>query len=282
MPELPEVENVKNGLMNLLPGKVIEEVQVFWPNIIKDPSADLFSRQLVGQKIESIRRRGKFLLFFLSDYVLISHLRMEGKFRVETVGTPLARHTHVVFKLDREEELRYLDVRKFGRMSLTGRDHLFKHPSLASLGPEPTADVLEEDWLGQFLRNRKRAIKACLLDQTLVAGIGNIYADEILFDARIHPSRPAYSLEQEDISRLTESIITIMDKAVKSGGTTIRTYANAYGDAGTYQQNLKVYGRAQAPCHCCGTSIEKIKVAQRGTHFCPVCQPAQKQRGAQR
>ncbi|EXJ22903.1 Formamidopyrimidine-DNA glycosylase [Alkalibacterium sp. AK22] len=275
MPELPEVENVKNGLLDLLPGKVIKEVQVLWPNIIKDPAANIFSRQLAGQTIENIGRRGKFLLFYLSDYVLISHLRMEGKFRVETTDTPLARHTHVVFKLNGEEELRYLDVRKFGKMSLTSRVRPFEHPSLVSLGPEPTADKLNDKWVSQFLQNRKRAIKACLLDQTLVAGIGNIYADEILFDARIHPSRPAYSLKQEDISRLTKSIITIMDKAVKSGGTTIRTYANAYGDSGTYQHNLKVYGRDQAACTRCGTRIEKIKVAQRGTHFCPLCQPAE-------
>lgn len=272
MPELPEVENVKNGLKELVLNKKIIEVNVLWPNIIKDPAVEEFKSKISGQTIETIERRGKFLLFVLKDYVLISHLRMEGKFRVEIASTPLTKHTHVIFKLNTGDELRYLDVRKFGRMSLVPKDNVSTHPSLNTLGPEPVTEDLSLNWIDHFLENKKRSIKSCLLDQKMVAGIGNIYADEILFASGIHPERSGESLNSGEIKKLHETIISIMEKAVKSGGTTIRTYSNAYGKEGNYQQNLKVYGKENKLCPNCQTPIKKAKVAQRGTHFCPTCQ----------
>lgn len=273
MPELPEVESVRRGLERLLKGKQITEVIVFWERIIAEPKEiSEFKKDIQVQKIHSIDRRGKFLLFNLTDFVLISHLRMEGKYRLEKKDTPISKHTHVIFNLDSGEELRYLDVRKFGRMSLVSHEVVFKHPSLIKLGPEPIKEALTIETLGQELKKRKKAIKATLLDQSVIAGIGNIYADEILFDAKINPSRKTNTLSEAEIFRLTHSILNVIDKAVKAGGTTIRTYENAFGELGTYQTNLKVYGRTGLECVRCQTIIEKIKVAQRGTHFCPNCQ----------
>ena len=203
MPELPEVESVRNGLVDLVSERTIGKVTVRWDNIIKEPESRLFQKKLEGQTIETIRRRGKFLLFILTDYVLISHLRMEGKFRLEKAATPLTKHTHVIFSLDNGQELRYLDVRKFGKMSLINKGDLLNHPSLTSLGPEPVEEDLSIKWMTDYLSGKKRAIKACLLDQKLVAGVGNIYADEILYDAGVRPDRSASSLTDEEISVLT-------------------------------------------------------------------------------
>lgn len=272
MPELPEVESVRSGLVDLVSERTIGEVTVRWKNIIKEPKSELFQEKLEGQTIETIRRRGKFLLFILTDYVLISHLRMEGKFRLETAATPLSKHTHVVFTLDNGQELRYLDVRKFGKMSLINKGELLNNPSLTSLGPEPVEEDLSIKWMIDYLSGKNRVIKACLLDQRLVAGVGNIYADEILYDAGIRPDRKASSLNDEEISVLRSSIVRIMKEAVEAGGTTIRTYANAYGREGSYQNSLKIYGKAGSDCPNCHTPILKTKVAQRGTHYCPICQ----------
>lgn len=272
MPELPEVENVKNGLNKLLSGKVILKTRVLWSNIIKEPSVTEFKRRIEGQKIQRVQRQGKFLLFILTDYVLISHLRMEGKYRIEPVGGTLSKHAHVIFELDSNEELRYLDVRKFGKMSLVTKDKIHLHPSIKNLGPEPTLEALTTEHLIQALNKTERPIKGCLLDQKIVAGIGNIYADEILFDAFIHPERKGKSLEVNEIEQLKNSIVDIMMKAVEKGGTTIRTYSNAFGDEGSYQTYLKVYGKTSEACPRCQHAIQKIKVAQRGTHYCPHCQ----------
>ncbi|MCC5889045.1 MAG: DNA-formamidopyrimidine glycosylase [Alkalibacterium sp.] len=272
MPELPEVENVKNGLTKLIIGKKIMAVDILWNNIIKDPSVEVFRRELEGETFREIKRRGKFLLFVLDNYTLISHLRMEGKFRLESSGQNRTKHTHVIFKLDNNEELRYLDVRKFGRMSLVAHSDLQMHPSLTHLGPEPVENNLLKSHLEHKFKKTSRPIKAVLLDQSIVAGIGNIYADEILFLSGIYPGKLAVELSEEDIVILHQSILQIMAEAVNSGGTTIRTYSNAYGLEGSYQNKLKVYGKAGEACSRCGHTIEKTKIAQRGTHYCPSCQ----------
>lgn len=277
MPELPEVESVKRGLNKMITGETVADVFVHWPRIIESPDVETFKLQLKNQTIEEVKRRGKFLLFYLSDYVLISHLRMEGKYQITEADpremTPVTKHTHVIFHLKSGKELRYLDVRKFGRMSLVERGKEFEHKSLNKLGPEPIQeDFLLED-MQAFLKRRTKAIKGVLLDQQVVVGVGNIYADEILYRAKIHPTRPANELTEAEEIRLHESIIHILNAAVESGGTTIRTYQNAFGDAGSYQNHLQMYGKEKQPCEECGTQIEKIKVAGRGTHFCPSCQP---------
>lgn len=277
MPELPEVESVVQGLNQMILGEKIKAVEVRWPRIIESPAVTDFKNRLEGQVFEEVKRRGKFILFYLTEDVLISHLRMEGKYQVvdpetEVVDPFAVKHTHVIFQLESGNELRYLDVRKFGRMSLVPKGQEFHHKSLAKLGPEPVAEEFKLNEMQDFLTRRTKAIKGVLLDQHIVVGIGNIYADEILYEAQIHPSRPANSLTEAEEELLYEAIISILAKAVKKGGTTIRSYENAFGENGGYQHYLKVYGKTGEACPRCGTEIEKIKVAGRGTHFCPACQ----------
>lgn len=277
MPELPEVESVVQGLNQMILGEKIKTVEVRWPRIIESPAVDKFKNKLEEQVIEEVRRRGKFILFYLTDDVLISHLRMEGKYQVVHPETEVTdpfdiKHTHVIFHLESGKELRYLDVRKFGRMSLVPKGQEFQHKSLAKLGPEPVAEEFKLTEMQEFLKRRTKAIKGVLLDQHIVVGIGNIYADEILYEAKIHPTRPANSLTNTEEEILHEAIISILAKAVQKGGTTIRSYENAFGENGNYQEYLKVYGKTGENCSRCGTTIEKIKVAGRGTHFCPSCQ----------
>ncbi|WP_028274163.1 DNA-formamidopyrimidine glycosylase [Atopococcus tabaci] len=273
MPELPEVESVRKGLEKLIQQAVIQEAEVFWDRIIALPEdANRFKQAIKGEQIVGISRRGKFLLFHLTSYTLISHLRMEGKFRVTEEDEPLSKHTHVVFHLQDGRELRYADVRKFGRMLLVPKGTENDVPSLRRLGPEPIEEAFDQQSFSQALKRRKKSIKAVLLDQTAVAGLGNIYVDEVLFQAAVRPDRAASSLSKEDITHLHRAIIQTMKQAVEAGGTTIRTYENAFGENGTYQQALNVYGRQGKPCVRCGTTIEKKKVAQRGTHYCPHCQ----------
>lgn len=272
MPELPEVEAVKIGLEQLVTGKTIKNVAVFWPRIIERPEADFFKTQLINESIEGFDRRGKFLIFKLTHYDLISHLRMEGKYEYHQQEDELLKHTHVVFQFTDNSELRYLDVRKFGRMILMPKNQAGEYPGIKKLGPEPVREQFHLQEFENQLKKSHRAVKPLLLDQSLVTGLGNIYVDEALFQVKIHPERSADTLNQQDISLLYESIIDVLARAVKAGGTTVRTYKNALGEAGKFQVALNVYGLTGEPCPRCGTPISKIKVAQRGTHFCPNCQ----------
>lgn len=272
MPELPEVETVRKGLERLVVGKTIEKVRVLWPKIIASPSAELFDLQLTGQTIEQMERRGKYLIFKLSHADLISHLRMEGKYEVHLADDPLTKHTHVIFMFTDGTELRYLDVRKFGRMVLVEKDQSQFYKGILALGPEPTPAEFKLARFKKELKQHRKAVKPLLLDQRLVTGLGNIYVDEALWEARIHPEQPADSLKPKEVEKLYHAIIDVLDRAVAAGGTTIRSYLNALGEAGTFQVSLNVYGQTGKPCLRCGTPIEKIKVAQRGTHFCPTCQ----------
>jgi len=274
MPELPEVETVRRTLLDLIVGKTISTVIVSWGKIIKKPNeVDEFQILLKGQTVENINRRGKFLLFQLSEFTLVSHLRMEGKFRVFPAEEPVAPHTHVRFLFEDGTELRYQDVRKFGTMHLFNKGEENEGPPLAKLGPEPFSDEFTGDYLRKKLKNTNRKIKVVLLDQELVVGLGNIYVDEVLFRAKIHPETPASSLKPKQIKILAESITATLQEAVDLGGSTIRSYVNSQGQIGTFQDIIKVYGRKGLECHNCGQPIEKIKVGGRGTSFCPVCQP---------
>lgn len=274
MPELPEVETVRKGLEQLVVGKVIEKVTVHWPRIIEEPDVPLFCQLLKGQRILAIQRRGKFLIFKLTDHDLVSHLRMEGKYEFfpEATTAQLTKHTHVLFDFTDGSQLQYRDVRKFGRMALLAKDSADSYKGIQQLGPEPLPDqfVLQEFKKG--LRRSHKAIKPLLLDQRLVTGLGNIYVDEALWQAKIHPEQPANTLTDGEITTLHEAIIDVLARAVTAGGTTIRTYLNALGEAGTFQLSLNVYGQTGKPCPRCGREIIKIKVAQRGTHLCPNCQ----------
>ncbi|MFT8728061.1 MAG: DNA-formamidopyrimidine glycosylase [Liquorilactobacillus ghanensis] len=272
MPELPEVETVRRGLVKLIKNKTIKQVKVIYPKIVVGDPLE-FAQQLQNKKIETIGRRGKFLLFnFNQGVTMVSHLRMEGKYFVKSADKPLEKHTHVVFSFTDGLQLRYNDVRKFGRMQLVKTNSIAQLPNLAKLGPEPLSDQFVLPDFVQKLANKKKAIKAVLLDQTVVAGLGNIYADEVLWLSKIHPLTPAAKLSVKQISVLRQQIITELTAAVKAGGTTVRSYTDAFEHSGNFQFDLHVYGRQGQPCQRCGSQIMKIRVAQRGTHFCPSCQ----------
>lgn len=272
MPELPEVETVRRGLEKLVKNKKINNVQVLWPRIIEQPEVPIFEATLIGETIESIGRRGKFLIFHLSHYEMISHLRMEGKYQYFKKEEPIDKHTHVIFSFEDGSQLRYHDVRKFGRMTIVEKGASNTYKGILKLGPEPLPDLflLKDFTVG--LQKSHKAIKPLLLDQKLVTGLGNIYVDEALWEAKIHPEQPADSLRPKEIKLLRQAIIDVLSRAVEAGGTTIRSYLNALGESGSFQVALHVYGQTGEACVRCQTPIVKTKVAQRGTHYCPTCQ----------
>lgn len=273
MPELPEVETVRGTLEVLAVGKKISQVSVFWPKMIKKPSeVEQFNDALRGQTISEIGRRGKFLIFYTDDYALVSHLRMEGKYGLFSADEPVEKHTHVIFHFTDGKELRYKDVRKFGTMHLYAKGTEFDSQPLADLGPEPFSGDFSVEWLSEKLKRTNRKIKPALLDQKILVGLGNIYVDEALFRAKIHPERIANSLSREEEAVLYREIVSTLSEAVEKGGSTIRSYVNSQGQIGMFQLQLLVYGRKNEPCKVCGTPLEKTVVGGRGTHFCPTCQ----------
>ncbi|WP_409302112.1 DNA-formamidopyrimidine glycosylase [Peribacillus sp. SCS-155] len=274
MPELPEVETVRRTLEQLVVGKTIDHVSVFWPKIIKAPlDVEQFRDALKGQTIHSIGRRGKFLIFQLDDYAMVSHLRMEGKYGLYPEEEPYDKHTHVIFNFTDGSQLRYRDVRKFGTMHLFAKGRELNELPLLHLGPEPLSEGFTIEYLAERLARTNRKIKPVLLDQTIVVGIGNIYVDESLFRSGIHPERIASTLTDEEIERLHNEIVQTLSEAVEKGGSTIRSYVNSQGQIGMFQLELFVYGRKGEECKRCGKPLEKLTVGGRGTHICPSCQP---------
>lgn len=274
MPELPEVETVRRTLLELIKGMEIKDVQVSWPKMIKYPlDVDEFKLRLIGQHFQDIFRRGKFLVFQLDEDVLVSHLRMEGRYGLFSVDDSIDKHTHVRFILTNGKELRYRDVRKFGTMHLFPKGKEQVNLPLSQLGVEPFSELFTPDLLFQLLQKTTRNVKSALLDQTLIVGLGNIYVDEALFRARIHPETPAMDLTIEEVSRLHDSIINTLGEAVEMGGSSIKTYVNGQGEMGMFQQTLYVYGRKGEGCKIGGDEIIRTVVGGRGTHTCPSCQP---------
>lgn len=278
MPELPEVETVRRTLSELVTGKTISAVTVRLPRIIQFPEPERFRAALAGQTIRGIGRRGKFLRILLDDLTLVSHLRMEGRYGVYGADDPVETHTHVIFHFSDGSELRYKDVRQFGTMHLFASGEDLSAPPLAKLGPEPLDPAFTTAVFRRRLDGRSGKIKPLLLDQTFIAGIGNIYADEALFRARIHPERPADSLTPAEIRRLHGAIVATLREAVEAGGSSVKSYVNGQGEMGMFQQQLFVYGCKGQPCHRCGRPVAKTVVGGRGTHFCPRCQPPRKVR----
>lgn len=273
MPELPEVETIRRTLEYLVLEKEIKDVIVHWPKIIQHPDdIEYFKQLLTGETIRSLRRRGKFLLFYLDHYVLVSHLRMEGKYRVVPESEPIDKHTHVIFQFTDGTELRYNDVRKFGTMHVFPIGEELKVQPLIKLGPDPFDENYTLDYVKEKLKRTTRNIKATLLDQSIIAGLGNIYVDEVLFLSQIHPEKCANELTDEEIKTIWENVRLVIEKAVEKGGTTIRSYVNGEGEMGMFQQGLYVYAQDKKPCKHCGTEIVKLRVAGRGTHICPKCQ----------
>lgn len=273
MPELPEVETVRQTLLKLVKDEVITSVDVFWPKIIKKPDdVSIFKQLLIGQSIKDINRKGKFLIFELDHYSLVSHLRMEGKYGIYPKEAIKDKHTHVIFNFESGRSLHYHDVRKFGTMHLFNKGEAHLELPLAKVGPDPfEPGYLFED-IYPKIKKSSRAIKNILLDQTIISGLGNIYVDETLFRAKIHPLRQGTSLSETEVQFILKEAKDTLREAVKQGGTTIRSYTNSLGEIGLFQQELYVYGQTGEPCKTCGSEIEKFKVSNRGTHICPSCQ----------
>lgn len=273
MPELPEVETVRRTLEKLVVGKTIKAVEVRWPKIIKQPDDhQIFITEIIGETVHGIGRRGKFLMFYLDHYTLVSHLRMEGKYGLYSKEEPTDKHTHVIFIFTDGSELRYRDVRKFGTMHLFKKGEETLSLPLSQLGPEPFSEEFTVSYLKDLIQKTERPVKAFLLDQTKVVGLGNIYVDEALFRAGIHPKRKGKDLKDAEIKKLYQEIINTLQEAVDQGGSTIRSYVNSQGQIGMFQQQLYVYGRTDENCKNCGRPIERLVVAGRGTHICPACQ----------
>ena len=273
MPELPEVETVRKTLQKLIIGKKIQDVTIHLPRIIKYPDdTEAFRRLLTGTTITEIGRRGKFLKIVCEPLVLVSHLRMEGKYRLADKEEPYEKHTHVIFHFTDGTELRYRDVRQFGTMHLFHYGEEDEQLPLRKLGPEPLTDQFQLPWFLDMLAKRKSNIKAVLLNQEYLAGLGNIYVDESLFRAGIHPTRIASSLSDEEKERLYHSIQQTLQEAIELGGSSVRSYLNGEGEMGMFQLKIQVYGRKHEPCLKCGRPIERLVVAGRGTHVCSHCQ----------
>ena len=272
MPELPEVETVRKGLIKQVKGKKILSCKVLWDGIIAYPTKEEFIKNISNQTINDIERRGKILIFNLDDYYLTSHLRMEGKYFVKK-DEPLTKHDHVIFKLDTNEELRYNDTRKFGKMHLVKKDELDKSP-VSKLGLEPWDKDLTISYLKDKFNNKP--IKTLLLDQSIITGIGNIYADEILFLSKINPETKGNKLTNKNLQDIIDNTKKVLSKAIELGGTTIHTYTSVNGITGMFQQELLVHGKKDMPCPICNNKILKITVGTRGTYYCPHCQKSSK------
>lgn len=277
MPELPEVETVARTLKSLVVGKTIENVQVFLPRIIQKPEEiEQFCDALIGHSIVDVARRGKFLRIILDGLVLVSHLRMEGRYGVYIDDEPVEKHTHVIFDFTDGTQLRYKDVRQFGTMHLFKEGEELLELPLRKLGVEPLSDQFTFELLRSKLEKRTSKIKPLLLNQELIVGLGNIYVDEALFTAKIHPERTPDTLTTQEWKRLHQAIVDTLSRAVEAGGSSIKSYVNGQGEMGMFQQQLLAYGRVNEPCSSCGTSIEKFVVGGRGTHICPKCQRMKK------
>lgn len=272
MPELPEVETVKETLKKQVLNKVIKDVNIYYPNIIEYPASDEFKKRIIKQRINDIKRRGKWLIFCLDDYYLLSHLRMEGKYFLRDKEDNINKHEHISFIFDDNKELRYHDTRKFGRMHLLKKDELYSRKPLNELGLEPWDKDLNSTYLKEKYKNKKLPIKTVILDQSIIVGIGNIYADEVLFLSKINPLKKSYLLNDDELNNIIKNTKITLDKAIKEGGTTIRSYTSSEGVHGRFQHSLLVHNHEGDKCPLCGEEIIKIRVGGRGTYYCPKCQ----------
>ncbi|MDD2220890.1 MAG: bifunctional DNA-formamidopyrimidine glycosylase/DNA-(apurinic or apyrimidinic site) lyase [Clostridia bacterium] len=273
MPELPEVETIKRTLSNSLTDKTIVKIDILRPSLIKFPLAEDFSQQITGEKIISLGRRGKYLsLNLASGAELVVHLRMTGRLIFTEQTEEKLPHTHIIMALDDGNELRYSDVRRFGCLWLLPPQAEDKVTGRAKLGPEPLSEQFNAEALLQILTGRKISIKQALLDQSVVAGLGNIYVDETLFAAGLLPMRCVSDLRREDFIRLAEVIPPILQSSIEHCGTTFSDYLDGQGNRGGNIAYLKVYGREGQPCPVCGTILKKQRVAGRSSVYCPVCQ----------
>lgn len=268
MPELPEVETVKETLKKHILKQKIRDIDIYYDKIIEYPDINTFKSNIKGQTIQDIERRGKWLMFKLDDYYLLSHLRMEGRYYIKH-GEDILKHEHINFKLD-NCELRYLDTRKFGRMYLVPIKDAYNMKPLNELGLEPWDDKLTIEYLKNKYKSKRLPIKTVLLDQSIITGIGNIYDDEILFMSKINPYKKVNELNDMELDNIIKNTRIVLEKAIKLGGTTIRTYESSEGVHGKFQNELLIHG--QTICPNCHKKVTKVYINGRGTYYCIDCQ----------
>ena len=267
MPELPEVETVVRTLERQIKNRKITKVTVRYDKIINgDPRA--FEKKLKGETFRKFERRGKYLIFRMDHVTLLSHLRMEGKNYIQDPKEPLTKHMHVVFDLDNGTQLRYNDTRKFGRMEILPLDYDFG--TFKQLGPEPFDDAFNADYIHAFRKGKKTPLKSMLLDQSFTAGIGNIYADEILAACGLRPGRSCARITRKDEENIAYHTKRILKEAIRAGGTTIRSYTSSLGVTGRFQTSCTVH--MQKICGRCGGNIEVKYIGGRSSYYCPHCQ----------
>ncbi len=269
MPELPEVETTRRGIAPHLLGRRVERMLVRQPSLRWPVDASL-SRQLTGQTVTSVRRRAKYLLLDSDAGSALVHLGMSGCLRVLPQATPWARHDHVELHLDSGQMLRYTDPRRFGCWLWQAPGSV--HPLLALLGPEPLSEDFNGDLLWRRSRGKRVAVKHFLMDQSVVVGVGNIYAAEALFQAGIDPRRAAGRVSRQRYDRLADAVKAILAYAIQRGGTTLRDFLNPDGEPGYFEQELWVYGREGQPCKACATPLRGVRLGQRASCYCPRCQ----------
>lgn len=271
MPELPEVETIVRNLRRgtdgapSLIGQIIQNVRLLWNRTLAEPDVETFLAMLPGQTVQAIGRRAKFLTLTLSESTMVIHLRMSGDLKMEPSETPIAKHDRMLLEFVSGWRLSFNDTRKFGRVWLVNdTQRLF-----SDLGPEPDDPALTPEKFHAMLQARKRTIKPLLLDQRFLAGMGNIYTDEALFRARIHPLQSSETLDLQDATRLLEAIRVTLTQGIEANGASIDWVYRG----GDFQNHFQVYQQTNNPCPSCGQPINKTTVGQRGTHFCPHCQP---------
>lgn len=274
MPELPEVETVRRGLIPPLEGHVLTHVEAR-RDTLRFPIPKDFGKRLTGRKVLAVRRRAKYLLVDFDDgQVMILHLGMSGRITM-SYGRPNAyeKHDHLIFESASGWVLRFNDARRFGLVDLTTIADWPNHPLIRDIGPEPLTDDFDGVVLAAAIKGRRSPIKIVILDQTVVAGIGNIYASEALHKAKIAPERPASDLSRADCDRLAVAIKQVLERAIEVGGSTLRDHVQPNGELGYFQHEWSVYGRTGEPCRLCSAAIEQIVQTGRTTFFCRTCQP---------
>ncbi|QEH62208.1 formamidopyrimidine-DNA glycosylase [Spiroplasma chinense] len=274
MPELPEVETVIRVLNEKLKNLKVTKVEMFYPKLLKSSiSIEDFSQDLKGRVIEKVDRIAKHILFILGDKVLISHLRMEGKWFVfDKDNEQDIKHTLARFELSENKVMIYSDTRKFGTLHYQDIKEFKKLKPIVTVGPEPFDPIVNGNFLHEKIKKSTKAIKTILLDQTIISGIGNIYANEIMFDAKISPFRAGKDISPEEAQRIVDSSVKILNRAIELGGSTIDTYQPEQGIDGKFQNELKVHMKNKTTCLVCGGEIKKVQLNGRGTYYCELCQ----------
>lgn len=275
MPELPEVETVRLSLESRLPGKVVEGVLVREPRLRYPVDKSKLKRLIRGRRIERLSRRAKYLIIhFSGNSCLVVHLGMTGGFFIVPDAAEIDRHDHVIFRLNDGTHLRFRDPRRFGLVVATTGDELESFGPFLQLGVEPLTRAFSARYLFTQSQGVKKPIKNFLMDQQVVVGVGNIYANEALFLAGVHPARPAYGLNLEEFERLAQAIRKVLRQSIRRGGTTLSDFRDGDGNFGYFQTYLRVYGRESEPCKRCKSQIRRLVLAGRSTFYCSKCQPA--------